>query len=79
MELFVRHDTDTAHPQAAIPIYLIHTTTKPFCNHPGCWCQAHKAHVAQLLAALKNNELCIAEAASFAEHGNTLSGHGEEG
>jgi hypothetical protein len=67
MELFVRSDTDTAHPQASVPIYFIHTMQQPFCARPGCWCQAEQARIGQLLASLKNNELCVAEAASFTD------------
>ena len=67
MELFVRSDTDTAHAQAVVPIYLIHTIQKPFCNHPGCWCQANQTRIVQLLADLKRRELLVSEAASFAD------------
>ena len=65
--LFVRGNTDTAHPQAVVPIYFIHTIQQPFCNRPGCWCQTNKARVTPLLDALKNDELMLREAANLTQ------------
>jgi hypothetical protein len=44
-----------------VSIYLIHSITKPFCCRSGCWCHAKQAQIAQLLAALKRNDLQLTE------------------
>ena len=59
--------TDTAHAQSIVPIYLIHTIQNLFCDRPGCWCHTNQARIAQLLEAMKRQELCLADAASFAD------------
>ena len=68
MEHFtLRTETDTATPRPVIPIFLIHSLQAPFCHQPGCWCQAGKAQIAPLLEAIRNGELRLREAFSFAE------------
>jgi hypothetical protein len=67
--LAVRVPTDTAHPQAIVPIYLIHTLARPFCSLPGCWCHTHQPEITSLLEALTTGELTMGEAASFVEGG----------
>ncbi|HLI68707.1 MAG TPA: hypothetical protein VKV19_03015 [Ktedonobacteraceae bacterium] len=63
----LRYTSDTAHPQDIVPIYFIHSITQPLCDRPGCWCQAHKLRVVELLAGLFTNELVVAAAATFDE------------
>ncbi len=66
MELTLRGATDTAHPQPVVPVYRIHSIKQPFCERSSCWCQASKAHVLPLLAAIRTGELALNAAASFA-------------
>ena len=42
-------DTDTATPRSQIPIYYLHSLTRPFCSNPMCSCQRTKKEAAQLL------------------------------
>lgn len=67
MELSIRTDTDTAHPQKSVPIYLIHSLKQPVRNNPLCWCQSNKARIIQLLNALTHKERMLSEAASFTQ------------
>lgn len=65
--LVLRHQTDTAHPQDIVPIYFIHSISAPLCDRPGCWCQAHKADIVQLLAGVALHKLRLEEAAPLTE------------
>jgi hypothetical protein len=60
----IRVSTDTASPQAAVPIYLIHSIAHPFCALPGCWCRSGEAEVSTLLAAIGNGALMVQYAVS---------------
>lgn len=59
MELFVRTDTDTAHPRSAVPIFLVHSITNPCCNVPSCWCHASQVQVLLLLEHAKTGNMTI--------------------
>jgi len=48
--LFLRQESDTAHPQVPIPIYTFHSPTTPFCPHPLCACQRTKKDATKLFA-----------------------------
>ncbi len=66
MELFVRTDTDMAHPHYAVPMYLVHSIKNPFCNLPGCWCRTNALQVQSLLAKLSNGEMMLYKVGSDA-------------
>lgn len=63
---FLRFPTDTAQPQAVVPIYFIHTPEMPFCSFPDCWCHTNQEEIAKLLEHVRNGVMTLCEAASFA-------------
>ena len=63
----LRVESDTAHPQDAVPIYLFHTVDNPFCPLPGCWCHTDQERIAPLLDQIKAGVLTLREAADFTE------------
>lgn len=63
----VRGNTDTAHPQAAVPIYLVHTLGNPFCPLPGCECHSNQQAIVRLLKQVGDGLLTLREAADFAD------------
>jgi hypothetical protein len=54
---------DTAAPQAAIPIYYIHSLARPFCPLPGCWYKKSKQEVTALMQEIRNGEMTVLPAA----------------
>src|SRR5260370_25651521 len=56
-------DTDTATPRSQIPIYYLHSLTRPFCANPVCSCQRTSKEPAQLLGFIIEGVLTIEEAA----------------
>lgn len=67
----LRYQTDTAHPQAVVPLYLVHSIEKPFCAVPDCWCHANQEEIALLLDHVRNGVMTLQEAADFAD-GRTI-------
>jgi len=65
--LSVRVESDTARPQAIVPIYQFHTLDNPFCPTPDCWCHTDQQRIAPLLAQISEGVLTLREAANFAE------------
>lgn len=63
----VRGNTDTAHAQATVPIYLVHTLEDPFCPLPGCECHIDQKEITRLLEQVNNGSLILQNAAAFAE------------
>lgn len=61
----LRYQTDTAHPQQIIPIYVIHTLERPFCQFPDCQCHTNQEEIAKLLEFVNNGLMTIREAADF--------------
>jgi hypothetical protein len=66
-QMTVHGNTDTAHPQEVVPIYLIHTTDHPFCPLPGCGCHTNHQEIARLLGQIRDGLLTLREAADFAD------------
>lgn len=62
-------NTDTAAPQATVPLFLIHSVARPFCPDPLCWCQAQRTQLLLFLEALKSGEMTLCQAASFTDGG----------
>src|SRR5258707_15630905 len=60
--LMLQH-TDTATPRSQIPIYYLHSLTRPFCANPVCICQRTRKEAAQLLGFIIEGVLTIKEAA----------------
>lgn len=65
--LTLYYPTNTAHPQPSIPIYFIHSLERPCCSRPGCWCQANKGNITQLLTAVEAGTLTVSEVTTFAD------------
>jgi len=63
----VRENTDTAHTQAIVPIYVFHTLEVPFCPLPGCHCHTNQQEIAKLLDQIKDGVLTLREAADFVD------------
>ena len=60
--------TDTSTPQAAVPIFLIHSLAQPFCDQPGCLCQQQRQQIAALLVRIASGAL------TFRQEGGQTSG-----
>ena len=79
MNLDRRGVTDTAHSQPTIPVYVIHSIDRPFCPFPGCWCQTNQARITQVLLAVREGALLLAEADTLnAEEENEEKTHQSE-
>jgi len=61
--VLLQQDTDTATPRSQIPIYYLHSLTRPFCSNPVCSCQRTKKEAAQLLGFIIEGVLTIEQAA----------------
>ncbi len=66
-QVTVHGKTDTAHSQAVVSIYPIHTVDRPFCPLPACECHANQQEIAKLLDQIKEGVLTLREAADFVE------------
>ncbi len=66
-QLTVRGNTDTAHAQAVVPIYLVHTLDQLFCPFPDCECHTNQPEITHLLEQINNGLLILRDAASFVE------------
>ena len=54
-------NSDTAHPQPAVPIYLIHGGNSPFCTNTSCFCQRAKRAGAVLYPDIAAGKLLLAQ------------------
>src|SRR5260370_7700710 len=61
--VLLQQDTDTATPRSQVPIYYLHSLTRPFCANPMCSCQRTRKEGAQLLGFIIEGVLTIEEAA----------------
>jgi hypothetical protein len=66
MEAFVlRYQSDSAHPQDIVPIYLVHSMERPFCQVPSCWCHTDQGKVVTLLESIQSGVMILHEATDF--------------
>jgi hypothetical protein len=68
MEAFVLcYQSDTAHPQDIVPIYLVHSMERPFCQLPSCWCHTDQGNIATLLGYIQSGVMILRDAADFSD------------
>ncbi len=66
--------TDTASPNAPVPIYFIHSLERPFCKNLRCKCHWQQQQVKRLLGNIVEGAMTLREAANFLDD---LNGEGK--
>ena len=72
----IQQDTDAALPRQPIPIYLIHSSTVPFCANPSCFCQRGKRAGASMYRDMAARRLRIVQFIGTIPEDCFFYGHG---